>query len=232
MTTTRSVRSEVREVDTPAGPARVHRRTPLSPRALVVLGHGAGRGVDTADLQGLAEDLPAHGVAVALVDQPWVVAGRRVAPAPAALDLAWLTVLPELTRRSRVPLVVGGRSAGARVAARTASQVGAAAVLALAVPLRPLSAADPEASMAVRVAELALALDAGIPVVAAQGERDSFGSAELLRTAAPRVDVVPVPGADHSLRVRRADPDPRPLLLAAALRAVEAAGNAPGPRPR
>ena len=226
------MRTETRLVDTPAGPARVHRRTPASPRALVVLGHGAGRGVDTADLQGLAEGLPAHGVAVALVDQPWVVAGRRVAPAPPVLDAAWLAVLPAITRRSRVPLVVGGRSAGARVAARTAAQVGASAVLALAVPLRPLSAADPDASMAVRVAELARALDAGIPVVAAQGERDFFGSADLLRTAASRVDVVAVPGADHSLRVRRTDPDPRPFLLDAALRAVAAAGNDPGPRPR
>jgi predicted alpha/beta-hydrolase family hydrolase len=86
--------------------------------------------------------------------------------------------------------------------------------------------------MAVRVAELARALDAGIPLVAAQGERDSFGSADLLRTAAPRADVVAVPGADHSLRSRRTDPDPRPVLLEAALRAVEAAGNAPAVRPR
>ena len=76
------------EVDTPVGPARLHVHPARAALALVVLGHGAGRGVDTADLLGLARDLPDEGVTVVLVDQPRVVAGRTVTAAPAQLDLA------------------------------------------------------------------------------------------------------------------------------------------------
>lgn len=130
------------------------------------------------------------GFRVVLVEQPWRVAGGRIAPRPEVLDDAWVQVLSAL--RLRGPLVAGGRSAGARVACRTAGRVGAAAVLCLAFPLHPPG--RPEHS---RVGELE---SVGVPVVVVQGDRDPFGTADELRSAAPDAAVVTVPGGDHGLR--------------------------------
>lgn len=181
----------VREIPTTAGPARVHRCTPRGAgRApVIVLGHGAGGGVDAPDLQALASAALAMGWRVVLVEQPWRVAGSRIAPRPATLDAAWVEVLAAL--RLPGPLVVGGRSAGARVACRSAGQVGAVAVLCLAFPLHP-----PGRPERTRIGELA---GTGVPVVVIQGDRDGFGSADEVRTAAPEVAVVTVPGGDHGL---------------------------------
>ena len=216
-------------VPTPEGEARLHVHHVIRPLALVVLGHGAGRGTDTADLRSLAANLVTAGVAVVLVDQPWVVAGRRIATAPPTLDRAWTAALADLRRIAGVargtPLVVGGRSAGARVACRTAAEVGAAGVLLLAVPLVPPSARSDAvrgaAARATRLAELARPRAAGIPVVAMQGSRDAFGTAQQLREAAgDLLEVVEVADADHSMRTGRGSPDPGPTLLSGALRAV------------
>jgi predicted alpha/beta-hydrolase family hydrolase len=226
------ITTSVRDVDTPLGPARLHAWTVARPRALLVLGHGAGRGVDTPDLLGLAAALPLHGVSIVLVDQPWVLAGRGIAPAPAVLDVGWraaLDAVRALKRRpSGVPLLVGGRSAGARVACRTCLDVDADALLLLAFPLAPPSArkspAALERAVASRAAEIAVPRAARLPVVVVQGERDVFGGPRELRSAWGRgARVVPVPGADHSLRVARGGPDPGPVLLGAALSAVGAA---------
>ena len=224
------------DVETPVGPSRLHVHRAPGARALVVLGHGAGRGVDTADLQSLASALPPLGVSVVLVDQPWVVDGRRIAVAPRVLDLAWPSavaaarVAAQASRRT--PLVVGGRSAGARVACRTAAAVGADAVLLLAYPVVPpaarASAEKEAAARELRRDELQAPLRAGLPLVAAQGTRDAFGGPGELRAALGRlrgsvVEVVPVQGADHGLKVGKDGPDPAPALLAAALRAVSLA---------
>ena len=229
----RTVRISVVDVATPTGTARLHVASVARARALVVLGHGAGRGVDTTDLQSLASALPPLGVSVVLVDQPWVVAGRRIAVAPAALDQAWppavaaARVAAQASRRT--PVVVGGRSAGARVACRTAAAVGADAVLLLAYPVVPpaarASAEKESAARELRRDELQAPLRAGLPLVAAQGTRDAFGGPGELRAALGRlrgsvVEVVPVDAADHGLTVGKSGPDPAPALLAAALRAV------------
>ena len=237
----RAVRTSVHTVPTPVGDARVHVHAVTRPVAVLVLGHGAGRGTDTADLLGLARDLPPHGVSVVLVDQPWVLAGRRVAAPPPTLDIAWVAVLaasaePSLRRvigaSRRSPVVVGGRSAGARVAARTAAVVGATSVLLLAVPLVPPAARrTPDAlasARALRLPELAAPGAAGIPVVVAQGERDPFGSASEV-AADTGLEVVAVAEADHSFGVRRGGPDPLPRLVEAALRAVAVARGAADP---
>ena len=184
----------VREVLTRQGPARLH-RTGRSPRgaATLVLGHGAGGGVDAADLQALAAAVRSAGHAVVLVEQPWRVSGRRIAPRPAALDEAWVDAVRAL--RPGGPLVLGGRSAGARVACRTADDLGAAGVVALAFPLHPPG--RPERS---RAEELRAC---PVPVLVVQGDRDPFGTPGEVRRAAgrsrPRVAVVPIPGGDHGL---------------------------------
>jgi len=174
------------ELDTPQGPARAHLHPVDSPAGLLVLGHGAGGGVGSPDLVGATDAAREAGLSVALVEQPYRVAGRR-SPSPAGqLDAAWISVIAQLPREG-LPLFVGGRSAGARVACRTAAEVGAAAVLCLAFPLHPPG--KPEKS---RLEEL----DAvEVPTLVVQGERDPFG----LPPAGPNRTVVTIPGT-HSRR--------------------------------
>ncbi|WP_327288839.1 alpha/beta hydrolase family protein [Streptomyces sp. NBC_01198] len=184
------------EVATPAGPARISWYTATRPRAVLALGHGAGGGIQAPDLVALAAALPAAGVAVALVEQPWRVAGRRLAPAPTTLDTGWTALWPALAAPG-LPVVAGGRSAGARVACRTAERLGAAAVLALAFPLHP-----PGRPASSRAAELTAAAGS-LPLLTVQGGHDPFGRpAEFPAGHEP----VEVPHADHSFGVpKRAD---------------------------
>ena len=186
----------MRTVATPGGDARVHVDSTVAPhpRATLVLGHGAGGGIEAADLVALAATLPRAGVTVIRVEQPWHVAGRRVATAPASLDLAWVAVLTALALPG--PVVVGGRSAGARVACRTAGAVGAVGIVALAFPLHP-----PGRPQRSRLAELESVV---VPTLVVQGERDAFGGPGAFpRRRNSTYAVHPVPGADHSFRVTR-----------------------------
>ncbi|WP_377269473.1 alpha/beta family hydrolase [Peterkaempfera sp. SMS 1(5)a] len=183
---------EQRTVTTQAGDARIGFARAERPLAVLALGHGAGGGVEARDLQALAAALPPLGVTVALVEQPWRVAGRRVAPAPRTLDLGWLPVAEQLAGEG-VPLLVGGRSAGARVACRTGRSSGAAGILALAFPLHPPG--KPEKS---RAEELT---GAGLPVLVVQGLRDAFGRPEEFPRLPAGAELVPVPDADHGFAV-------------------------------
>ena len=187
----------VREVATSVGPARLHRLgRAVAGRPTLVLGHGAGGGVEAPDLQALAAAASDAGCACVLVEQPWRVGGGRIAPRPAVLDAAWIEAVRTL--RPRGPLVVGGRSAGARVACRTGEQVGAVAVIGLAFPLHPPGRPDRS-----RAGELA---DCPLPRLVIQGTRDAFGTAAELALAVPSARIVEVPGADHSLRADRLGP--------------------------
>jgi predicted alpha/beta-hydrolase family hydrolase len=177
------------ELETPHGPARVHVHAVADPRAALVLGHGAGGGVGARDLVTASEAAHVEGVAVALVEQPYRVAGRR-SPAPAhQLDAAWTAVVEQLLEGELkgLPLIVGGRSAGARVACRTAAATGAIGVLCLAFPLHPPG--RPESS---RQAEL----DAvQVPVLVVQGASDPFG----MPAGGPGRSIVVVAG-NHGLK--------------------------------
>ncbi|PSL06650.1 hypothetical protein CLV30_10235 [Haloactinopolyspora alba] len=184
-------------VPTPVGDARLWTDEPDeadAARARLVLGHGAGGGPDAADLRALAERLPEAGVSVVRVEQPWRVAGKRVAPRPATLDEAWLVALDAVARD--VPMLVGGRSAGARVACRTAEATGAAGVVALSFPLHPPG--KPERS---RQDEL-LTAAAAVPTLVVQGERDTFGRPGEFPDGPYRL--VAVDHADHAMAVPKA----------------------------
>ncbi|MFI9270461.1 alpha/beta family hydrolase [Kitasatospora sp. NPDC052896] len=199
-------------VATPAGEARISWHRPAgAARAVLGLGHGAGGGIEAADLAALAAALPEHGVAVALVEQPWRVAGRKVAPAPGTLDAGWLPVAERLAAEG-LPLVVGGRSAGARVACRTAAASGAVAVLALAFPLHPPG--RPERS---RAEEL---LGSGRPTLVVQGERDPFGRPAEFPELPAGHQLFPVPYGDHGLALPKTAPLGRPEALALVVEAV------------
>jgi predicted alpha/beta-hydrolase family hydrolase len=179
-------------IDTPHGPARAHMQPVADARAALVLGHGAGGGVKAGDLVAAARAANELGISVALVEQPYRVAGRR-SPAPARqLDAAWLAVVTKLrARRFRgLPLIAGGRSSGARVACRTAAEAGAAAVLCLAFPVHPPGRGDDPSKG--RLPELD---SVTVPTLVVQGENDPFG----MPPPGPNRSVVTLPG-DHSLR--------------------------------
>jgi hypothetical protein len=178
-------------VDTPHGPAEVRLDRPDgAPALLLVLGHGAGGSVDAPDLVAVRDAVLSRGAAVASVTQPYRVAGRR-APAPAGqLDTAWAAAVEAVRDRpglGDLPLLVGGRSSGARVACRTAATVGASGIVALAFPLHPPG--KPDRSRAPE-------LETGLPTLVVNGDRDPFGVPD---TADGRTVHV-VPGADHALK--------------------------------
>ncbi len=210
-----------RMVPTPRGEARLLIRRAKRPLATLVLTHGAGGGVDAPDLVRLARTLPQQDISVTLVEMPWRVAGKRVAPAPPVIDECFLAVLDNM--RTRSPLVVGGRSAGARSACRIARQVGARGVLALSFPLHPPG--SPEKS---RLSELH---QARVRTLVIQGERDPFGTPEEFPAD---VDLAVVPAADHSMKVPKSAPVSQAEALAVVLEATlewvvrEVAGNRNG----
>jgi uncharacterized protein len=183
--------SDQRTIDTPHGEARLEVHRARKPFVTLLLSHGAGGGTAARDLQALAGRLPRHGASVVLLEQPWRVAGRKVATPPATLDDALVAAARSL--RTRTPLVVGGRSAGARSAARSASGLGAAGCLALSFPLHPPG--HPEKS---RLEELR---GAGVPTLVVQGEQDTMGRPEEFPADLDHVDFAVVPGGDHGLRV-------------------------------
>ncbi|WP_251094876.1 alpha/beta family hydrolase [Streptomyces sp. Caat 7-52] len=177
-------------ITTDAGDARITWHEARRARLVLAVGHGAGGGIEARDLQALAGTLPGHGVTVALVEQPWRVAGKKVAPAPRTLDTGWRGVWPALAKPG-LPVISGGRSAGARVACRTATELGAHAVLALSFPLHPPG--RPEKS---RAEEL---LGAGVPTLVVQGGNDPFGRPEEFPDGS--YELIEVPHGDHGFAV-------------------------------
>ncbi len=187
------------EVATPHGHARVHLYAAdgtadggSAPRAVLLLGHGAGGGIGAPDLIAICCVANRHGLLVALVEQPYRVAGRR-APAPAShLDASWLAIVKHLRAGDLggLPLITGGRSSGARVACRTAQRTASTAVLCLAFPLLP-----PGRPGVTRLAELDDLDLAGLPVLVVQGANDRFGTPPGAQNR-----TVVVVGGDHSLK--------------------------------
>jgi predicted alpha/beta-hydrolase family hydrolase len=176
------------QIETAYGPAEVALDGPARARFLLVLTHGAGGGVDSADLLAARDAGLAAGGAVARVLQPYRVRGARAPGSPQRQDEAWLEIIAALRRRrKRVPLVQGGRSNGARVACRTASAAGATAVLALAFPLHPPGRPDKSRADELRAA--------GVSVLVINGDRDPFG----IPNRADAARVVVLPGQTHAL---------------------------------
>jgi predicted alpha/beta-hydrolase family hydrolase len=175
-------------VSTPIGEARISWFQPAGQaRAVVVLGHGTATGVESADLQAIARVLPPRDIAVALVTQPYRLFGGFQGSDEASLDIAWRHVWPQVTRAA-VPVVAGGRSAGSQVACRTAKDLGAVAVLALAYPL--LGPGSPRELLAT-----------GLPTLIVQGTNDPFGQPAQFPPLPPEFEMVEVPFANHMFGV-------------------------------
>ncbi|MGW1317941.1 alpha/beta hydrolase family protein [Streptomyces sp. NPDC002426] len=195
MSPTAATAPRTESVETDAGVARITWLPAKRARLVLAVSHGAGGGIEARDLQALGAALPDRRVTVALVEQPWRVAGKKLAPAPRTLDTGWRGLWPALTAPG-LPVVAGGRSAGARVACRTAAVLGARAVLALSFPLHPPG--KPEKS---RADEL---LGTGVPTLVVQGGRDPFGRPEEFPPG--EHGLVEVPYADHGFAVPKKAP--------------------------
>lgn len=189
-----------RDIDTPHGPGRLVTSAASRPTSVLLLGHGAGGGIDAPDLQGLASLLPDRGTTVLRYKQPWRVAGRRIAGRPATLDEGWRAAVAAVIKEfPGLPLFVGGRSAGARVACRCFEHP-AIGVVCLSFPLHP-----PGAPAKTRVHEL---LDVTGPRLVVQGFNDPFGSPSEVEDAlagAPGVQIVGVQGTHSFEAPKRAD---------------------------
>lgn len=195
----RGGRESVIDLATDLGPARMHLAAATEPPALLMLGHGAGGGVDSADLIALAETLPDRGISVARFEQPWRTAGKKVAPAPARLDVGWAAAMAwageYLDDHAGAALFLGGRSAGARVACRAAADARVRGLVCLAFPLHPPG--KPEKS---RLDELT---GADRPTLVLQGSKDTFGTADDLTgqvAGRHQIEVVTVPDCGHDFR--------------------------------
>ena len=197
-------------VPTSLGDSRLVVDEAADARAVLWLGHGA------VDLSALASALPRLGITVVRYEQPWRVAGRTVAPRPAVLDAAWLEAASWVAELAGGrPIVAGGRSAGARVACRTASAVHAVGVVCLAFPLHPPNTADTS-----RLAELLLP---DMPMLVVQGDRDPFGSAALVADEVrgqAGIRVVEVAGADHGMKVLTSSPGDEAAVATVVVAAV------------
>jgi predicted alpha/beta-hydrolase family hydrolase len=196
------VSDDVLEIATPHGPARAHLRHATRPRAALLLGHGAGGSIEAPDLLVAVDAALTAGVSVARIEQPYRVTGRRSAPPAPKLDEAWLAVHAALTAGTDaplagLPLLSGGRSSGARVACRTATETGV--VLCLAFPLHPPQRKT-EAERKTRLPELEAVT---VPVLIIQGDRDPFG----MPPPGPARTVITVAG-NHSLKTGLADVGP------------------------
>ena len=188
------VSMSVIEIATPHGLARAHVHTSADSKGALVLGHGAGGGVEAPDLVAASSAALSEQFTVVLVEQPYRVAGRRSPPPAAHLDAAWIAIVESLSAEvlEKLPVIVGGRSIGGRVALRTVEETGAVAVLCLAFPLEPPGRKNPQN----RLPELEAVR---VPVLVVQGERDPFG----VPPPSPTREVVKVSG-DHGLK---ADPE-------------------------
>jgi hypothetical protein len=181
------------EIETPHGPARAYLHPADDPKAALVLGHGAGGGVEAGDVQAAKDAALAENVTAALVEQPYRVAGRRSPASARQLDAAWIAVVEHLRegKLGGLPLIAGGRSLGARVACRTLGETGAVAVLCLAFPLQPPRRKGGKESPS-RLPELEAVT---VPMLIVQGDRDRFGMPPAGRDRT----IVQVPG-DHGLK--------------------------------
>lgn len=192
---------------TPVGEARVSWYQPAGQvRAVAVLGHGSATGVEAPDLQAIAAVLPPRGIAVALVTQPYRLAGGFQGRDEASLDVAWEHVWPHVSSKA-APVIAGGRSAGSQVACRTAKSLGAEAVLALSYPL--LGPGSPSELLAT-----------GLPTLIVQGANDQFGRPGQFPPLPPEFEIVEVPFADHTFRVPAASGVDAATTLASVTSAV------------
>ena len=182
-----------------------------SPRAALVVGHGAGAGQNSPFMVRTALGLAARGIVMATFDFPYITAGRRVPDRAPVLEQAWREAIGQARQEiAGVPLFIGGKSMGGRISSHVAAQgiEGLSGLIFLGYPLHPPG--KPEQR---RDAHLPAVRE---PMLFLQGTRDAFGTADEIRQLLPklqRATLHEVAGGDHSFKVSgRGAPKPDAVL--------------------
>ena len=182
------------------------------PFAALVLAHGAGAGQHSAWMVKAARALAERGVSVATFDFPYITAGRKVPDRAPALEAHWRALLDEAkTTFKGLPLFIGGKSMGGRIASHIASQGvnGVSGLVFFGYPLHPPRVrADASARQALpekrRDAHLPAIKE---PMLFIQGSLDTFGDEEEMTALMPMLQNATlhvIPGGDHSFKVKGA----------------------------
>jgi len=170
------------------------------PFAALVLAHGAGAGQLSSFMVEAARGFARRGVSTATFDFPYITAKRKVPDRAPVLEQAWREAIEAARTQFRdLPLFIGGKSMGGRIATHVAAQkMGGAVkgVLLLGYPLHPPG--RPEQRRDAHLPEVKE------PMLFVQGERDTFGGTDEINALLPRLQdatVYEIPGGDHSFRV-------------------------------
>ena len=166
-------------LDTPRGPTAGILDAPAGASAVVVLGHGAGSGMASPFMAGIARALAGLGLAVARFDFPYMHAGRKAPdPAPALVE-TWRLARAAVAERTGLPLVAGGKSLGGRIASMAVAEgMPADALVFLGYPLHPPG--RPEKLRRDHLAQVP------VPMLFLQGSRDAFAQPDLLAETVAR----------------------------------------------
>ena len=166
----------------------------------LVLAHGAGAGQASQFMVRAAQGLAARGVTAATFDFDYITAGRKIPDRTPALERAWLDAVGGARSRfGTLPLFIGGKSMGGRIATHVASQKTAGhlhGVVCLGYPLHPPG--RPEQRRDVHLPGIAE------PLLFVQGSRDTFGTADEIRALLPTIPhatLHEIAGGDHSFKV-------------------------------
>jgi len=170
------------------------------PFAVFVLAHGAGAGQMSRFMVEAAGGLAGRGVTTATFDFPYVTAGRKVPDRAPVLERAWRDAIDAARARfGDLPLFIGGKSMGGRIASHVASQGDAGPLRGLAFLGYPLHPPGKPAQR--RDAHLPAIQE---PMLFVQGTKDAFGTAAEIQALLPllsRATVHEIAGGDHSFKV-------------------------------
>lgn len=199
---------EVRaELELPAGTVSTAWVAPAEPVATLVLGHGAGAGMDHPFMAGFSRAISDEGVATLRFNFPYIERGRRSPDSERVLREAWLGAFDAAVARSDGKAVLaGGKSLGGRIASMcVAGGMPAAGLVFLGYPLHPPG--KPERIRDEHLDRIQ------VPMLFLHGTGDPFATPELLRKViaklGTRAEDVPVEGGDHSFNVRGRKRDAR-----------------------
>ena len=190
---------------------------PAGARAVLVLAHGAGAGMEHPAMRGVATGLAQRGIATLRYQFPYMESkSRRPDPPP----LCHATVRAAVAEAARLapdlPLLAGGRSFGGRMTSQAQALdplAGVRGLVFLAFPLHP--AGRPGTERAAHLEQI------GIPMLFVQGTRDELASLDLLQPTVARLGsratLYLLQDADHSWHVPARSGRSDSEVLAAAL---------------
>lgn len=175
---------------------------PRGAKAVYVLAHGAGAGMEHAFMVAMADALAGHKVATLRFNFPFMQAPSRRPPDGEKILRATLTAAAAegVSRAQGLPVFAGGKSMGGRMTSRAMAQTdlpGVRGLVFLGFPLHP--AGKPSDDRATHLS------DVSVPMLFVQGTRDRLATLDLLQPVldglSDRATLHIVESGDHSMAV-------------------------------